>query len=233
MGFLNRDKNKEKAIPAKTIGIDVVGEIQDQEKEEEQEKYIWVKGYKGTNEKMQGFKNFQYTLNETYIHEGKLELCCSGFHFCRTLRDTFNYYDHQTYTNRYFEVEALVKEEDWSNENAAKYIAKKIRLIREIELDELYETYSERVKKLMSFEDFKLFKAGKNSFTIMLHDGAIKNLKDRYSEAFLTIVFNNCLNKQINNYSVAIPTILNTYDKAVAFADEGLSPDMRAYLLLK
>jgi hypothetical protein len=38
-------------------------------------------------------RGFQYELGKTYTHDGNLNMCSSGFHFCEKLIDCFNYYD--------------------------------------------------------------------------------------------------------------------------------------------
>ena len=50
-----------------------------------------VKGYKVFNSDWI-CKGFKYEVGETYKHEGKIELCGAGFHFCEQLKDCFNYY---------------------------------------------------------------------------------------------------------------------------------------------
>ena len=37
-------------------------------------------------------RGFQYEVGKEYKHEGGIELCGSGFHFCKELVDCFNYY---------------------------------------------------------------------------------------------------------------------------------------------
>ena len=51
-----------------------------------------MKGYK-VFDKNWKCKEFQFEIGKTYVHEGKLKLCESGFHFCKKLNDCFNYYD--------------------------------------------------------------------------------------------------------------------------------------------
>ena len=56
-------------------------------------------GYKGLNEKLQAVVSgefpFQYEIGKTYNHSGKIKLCNSGFHFCKHLVDTFDYYNYK------------------------------------------------------------------------------------------------------------------------------------------
>jgi len=60
------------------------------------------KGYKVTGPDMK-CRDFQFELNKTYIHDGNIELCGSGFHFCLVANDCFNYYSFYS-SNRVFEI---------------------------------------------------------------------------------------------------------------------------------
>jgi ankyrin repeat protein len=46
---------------------------------------------------------FQYKMNKEFLHEGKLSMCNSGFHFCLNLIDTFKYYNSND--DRYFIIQ--------------------------------------------------------------------------------------------------------------------------------
>jgi hypothetical protein len=51
--------------------------------------------YKGFNADLT-CRDFSYKVDQIYqMNEEKLQLCDSGFHFCRFPLDVFNYYDHQ------------------------------------------------------------------------------------------------------------------------------------------
>ena len=63
-----------------------------------------MKGYKGTDENMK-CRGMQYEVGKTYHADGTIELCRNGLHFCRNLRDVFNFYKRDN-GSRYFEVEA-------------------------------------------------------------------------------------------------------------------------------
>lgn len=74
--------------------------------------YIWVSGYKGVNEDMQGYAGYQYKLDEPFLYEGTPAICSGGLHFCLNIKDTFNYYKFDL-SNRYFKVRALVNKEEY------------------------------------------------------------------------------------------------------------------------
>ena len=60
-----------------------------------------VKGYKAFDSNMQ-CRGMQYELGKTQVHEGKVNLCNSGLHFCENPLDIFGYYPP---TSRFAEVE--------------------------------------------------------------------------------------------------------------------------------
>ncbi len=90
-----------------------------------------IKGYKVFNPDW-ACRGFQYKVGETYSHDGDIEVCKKGFHFCQKASDCFNYYRFDS-NNRVAEVEAMgaVKTE------GDKSVTDKIRIIREIPWEEL------------------------------------------------------------------------------------------------
>ena len=50
-----------------------------------------IKGYKVMNPDMT-CRGFKFEVGKTYKHEGRIELCNAGFHFCLKASDCFNYY---------------------------------------------------------------------------------------------------------------------------------------------
>ena len=128
----------------------------------EEEEYIWVKGFKGTNKDMRCQDDYQYELDKQFDLDADVEpvICSKGFHFCKRLENVFKYYNIGN-GNRFFEVEALVKKSDWDPEQKKnrtrnpygylpgfiggedKYAAKSIRFIRELTVDEVFEVVSD------------------------------------------------------------------------------------------
>ena len=90
-----------------------------------------VKGYKVFNPDWT-CRGFQYEVGKTFEHDGNIELCGSGFHFCQKASDCFNYYDFNS-NNKVAEVEALDLVETEGN----KSVTNKIHIVREIPWQEL------------------------------------------------------------------------------------------------
>ena len=89
-------------------------------------------GYKGFDKDFKCM-GYQYEVGKTYEHGGRIDLCESGFHFCRVMADVFNYYTDANC--RYAEIEAL----GTVKENGDKCVTDKIRIIREIPRGEAVE----------------------------------------------------------------------------------------------
>ena len=114
-----------------------------------------VKGYKVFDKDWNTKNKFHWTVGETYTHEGELEICGSGFHFCKRLSDLSRYISifemdhfmpgyvesHSIDTTINFtkvhiaEVEALGTVLD----DEEKSVTDKIHIIREIPISELVD----------------------------------------------------------------------------------------------
>ena len=139
-------------------------DIMDTIKTVEKDEYIWVKGFKGTDKDMRCQDDYQYELGKQFDLDEDVEpmVCSKGFYFCKKLENVFRYYKIGD-GNRFFEVEALVKKSDldpkkkeyakyanaaWnlyhtSSQYDDKYAAKSIRFIRELTVDEVFETVTD------------------------------------------------------------------------------------------
>ena len=127
----------------------------------EEEEYIWVKGFKGTDKDMRCKDDYQYEFGKQFDLDADVEpvTCSKGFHFCKDLESVFRYYKIGD-GNRFFEVEALVKKSALESKNKSnvcagfdqwtktymsfanyddKYAAKSIRFIRELTVDEVFD----------------------------------------------------------------------------------------------
>ena len=109
----------------------------------EEEEYIWVKGFKGTDKDMRCKGDYQYELGKQFDLDADVEpvTCSKGFHFCKDLESVFRYYKIGD-GNRFFEVEALVKKSALESKN--KSAAKSIRFVRELTVDEVFEAVSNK-----------------------------------------------------------------------------------------
>ena len=129
----------------------------------EKDEYVWVKGFKGTDKDMR-CQDYQYELGKQFDLDEDIEpvVCSRGFHFCKSLENVFRHYKIGN-GHRFFEVEALVRKSDLDSKkkdyakyaNVAwnlyhtsshyddKYAAKSIRFIRELTVDEVFETVTD------------------------------------------------------------------------------------------
>ena len=90
-----------------------------------------MKGYKVFNPDFTCL-GFQYEVGKTYKHDGPIEICRSGFHFCREVADCFNYYDFDP-KNKVAEIEATGLVES----NSDKSVTDEIKIVREIPWEEM------------------------------------------------------------------------------------------------
>ena len=88
-----------------------------------------MRGYKATNKNLM-CRDFQFEVGKTYKHEGEIELCESGFHFCTKLLDCLTYYAP---TERFFIIEANGVSDE-INSYDSKRVCNEITLIEEISL---------------------------------------------------------------------------------------------------
>ena len=129
----------------------------------EKDEYVWVKGFKGTDKDMR-CQDYQYELGKQFDLDEDVEpvVCSKGFHFCKSLENVFRHYKIGN-GHRFFEVEALVRKSDldpkkknyakyanvaWSPYHTSsryddKYAAKSIRFIRELTVDEVFESVTD------------------------------------------------------------------------------------------
>ena len=128
-----------------------------------EEEYVWVKGFKGTDKDMR-CQDYQYELGKQFDLDEDVEpvICSKGFHFCKSLENVFRHYKIGG-GHRFFEVEALVRKSDLdpkkkdyakyanvacrsyypSSHYDDKYAAKSIRFIRELTVDEVFESITD------------------------------------------------------------------------------------------
>ena len=95
-----------------------------------------VRGYKVFNPDWT-CRNFQYEVGKTFEEE-VIPICCDrGFHFCKELKDCFNYYQFDP-NNKVAEIIALGDVDD-DGGNSSKCCTNKIQIAREISWQEVLD----------------------------------------------------------------------------------------------
>lgn len=92
-----------------------------------------IKGYKVFNPDWT-CRGFQYEVGKTFEHNGDIEMCGAGFHFCRKLSDCFGYYSFNS-NNKVAEVEAVGLVETEGD----KSVTNKIRIVKELTWHEVLD----------------------------------------------------------------------------------------------
>ena len=77
--------------------------------------------YKGFDKNMQ-CRGFQYVEGETYVHEGWVNVCRSGFHACESPLDTLYYYPPSNSVYRQVQLEGVKKSEGGDSKVARRKI---------------------------------------------------------------------------------------------------------------
>ena len=98
---------------------------------------IFMKGFKVFNPDWT-CRDFKYEVGKTYKHEGEIELCKSGFHFCEKLSDCFRFYELST-DNHVAEIEAIGN----IKTDSVKSVTNEIKIVKELDLDYVFEKLSE------------------------------------------------------------------------------------------
>ena len=152
------------------------------------------------------------------------------------------------YNTVFAEIEAEVEKDYYEkNKSREKLVARKIRITRILSNKEIFENLDDKYSCDSYFKTFEEFNHIKNA----LHEYTINNPDILESDSlalgrYIDGVANELIKKRkASNVDILIehgysPTfariIMDKYDKAfndaIAYADEGLSPDMRAYLIV-
>lgn len=204
--------------------------------EELKEEWIWVEGYKGVNENMQGYGGFQYELGVEYSIDGEIEVCKNGFHFSKNLKDANRYKD--CLSHRFFKVRGLVKASDAAMYGKKKYIydtmsysdyyitdklaAKKIILTEEITNSEEMMSYLQsnypEAQTLDDINKIKLY--GYSQFVKMKYG----EMLSKYFSVLFVEIF-------IERFDISI--LPRRAKEILAYMEEGVSKDVAIYLLMK
>lgn len=96
-----------------------------------------IKGYKVFNPDWT-CRGFQYEVGGTYKHDGNIEMCGAGFHFCQKASNCFKHYSFDS-KNKVAEVEAI----GYVETMGSKSVTDEIVILREIKWSELLEIVNE------------------------------------------------------------------------------------------
>ena len=88
-----------------------------------------MKGFKGFKKDMT-CQGHRFSEGETYKHEGPIELCKSGFHFCELPQDVFGYYAPGESIFHEVEAEGV----DPKTDNDSKRVASELRIGARIDI---------------------------------------------------------------------------------------------------
>jgi hypothetical protein len=94
---------------------------------------VSIKGYKVFNPDWT-CRGFQYEVGKTFKHDGNIEMCGAGFHFCQKVSDCFNYYGFDS-NNKVAEVEAIGNVETEGD----KSVTDEIVILRELTWHEVLD----------------------------------------------------------------------------------------------
>lgn len=197
----------------------------------EEEKWIWVEGYKGVDRNLRACNNFQYEIGKEYSKSDiePIEVCNNGFHFSKILPDTFQYYG-VCCGNRFFKVKALVREKDYKkgyslpissvyyysvDSYQSKMVAKAIILEEEIGTQEIMEAYGVDFEEFPNEEDWELIR--EIGIELARKNKKINELVELgFSKPFALLIAEK-----------------NKINEALAIGSQpNLSMDMKAYLIL-
>lgn len=247
MGWFNKKNNEnadvEKSVNNTIENADDTDATPVDQEQKEIEEWVWVDGYKGLDENMQGYENFQYELNKEYCIEGDVKECSNGFHFCLNMAHVLKYYPFEAHeTNRYFKVRGLVRKKDldeygtyyrnsyhWFDNMHDKLVAKKIVVVEEITYDELVidainKKHNIEINNVDEYNEIR--KTGWNTW---IKNKCTSMIDGKYSQAFIQIF----TDKVYTSYGSDWRIVQKYFEEAAAYVEEGVSKDVAVYLLMK
>ena len=159
-----------------------------------------MKGYKALPHEMRAVhgNNMQYELGKDYSINGEVIPCRNGFHFCEKIEELNCYYDITD--SRIFEVEAdgIIRQ----HEN--KYVAEKIKLVRELSKEEIKKYFEQNLQSLVCHNEASVRAAvAKQGYglDVLIHD---KNWYVRASVAKQGYGLNVLIHDKDNDVRIAV-----------------------------
>lgn len=194
------------------------------ESEPETEEWIWVTGYKGTDKDMK-CRDYQFEMGVKHDMPEDAEIveCQSGFHLCHKLDQVFNYYNLGN-GNRYFEVSALVRKNDWAaccltghlSWGSDKLVAKSIIFLSECDPDEILTAKDIDITNWTEEDKKEAITTNPNT---IIDKHRFQHLKAAgYSKAFAHYLTYRCCD--------------DIYDRAMAIAAEDVSMDVKVMFIM-
>jgi hypothetical protein len=199
----------------------------------EPQNWIWVEGVKCVKKDMTPFYgNMQYEVGVMYeMPKEEVKCCQSGYHFCRTLQDLWNYSTFRVCNgNRYFKVKALVNEQEYnrygefekipgsyigSTRRIDKFAAAAIVFTEELTIKEILDAF---------------YSISKNRPLPEKYEHLI--IEQSYSDAIVQMELDNLLEDGYSEIFAKQIVAEDRYHLAHAIASqEGVSMDMRVWYI--
>jgi len=211
-------------------------EVNDIEEDENVE-WVWVEGYKGFDKNLK-CQDFQYEVGKKYVHDSKVKLCKSGFHFCLKLEDVFGYYSIEPEKkNKYCKVKGFVKKEDRNSYGYNSYdatgihynnklVAKEIEILQELSVEDIFPFMVDYYPWVENIEDYKYLFLEEKDYKVFA--------KNKISSLIESFGFNNSYSLILASRIFKIETIekqKETLEMIKALCSEDLSKDMLVYLI--
>ena len=156
-------------------------------------------GFKGFDKNLK-CRDFQYEVGKTYEHEGKVECCEQGFHFCENPFDVFGYYSPSD--SRYCAVEGSGKVDQ--DEGDSKVAVSKLHISAEIGLKGIIEAGVKFILDKVNWKDNKEYNTGDYSAATNTGDYSAATNTGNYSAA--TNTGNRSAATNTGDYSAATNT---------------------------
>ena len=137
-------------------------------------------GFKGFDKNLK-CRDFQYEVGKTYEHEGKVECCEQGFHFCENPFDVFGYYSPSD--SRYCAVEGSGKVDQ--DEYDSKIAVSKLHISAEIGLKGIIEAGVKFILDKVNWKDNKEYNTVDQSAATNTGDQSAATNTGNYSESIV------------------------------------------------
>ena len=190
-----------------------------------------MKGYKALDQDMRAIygNNMQYELGKIYTVDGEVIPCENGFHFCKKIEYLNRYYDIAD--SRIFEVVAdgIIRQDE------NKYVAEKIRLVRELSKEEIKKYFELNLQSLVRHDEAYVRVAVANQsygLDVLINDEDYDVRKAVANQGYgLDVLINDedyDVRKAVANQGYGLDVLINDedYDVRKAVANQGYGLDV-------